>query len=196
MTSMEVNQPDVVREVTALCKAYDHALLNNHVEDLNSFFWDHECAMRIGVAEELYGTDAIKAFRQARVVNFSDRKTVRETIVTFGEDLAIGTVEFTVTVNGAPRYGRQGQVWVRFAGIGWKIVSAHVSHKVTPANAGAFGQSIAGAYAAAAAAFLDMPVDPAFAPGVTNDLAVMAKVAAPLMALDLPEAEPAGIFHA
>lgn len=196
MTTMEVNRPDVVREVTALCKAYDHALLNNNVEDLNRFFWDDARAMRIGVAEELYGADAIKAFRQARVVNFSDRKTVRETIVTFGEDLAIGTVEFTVTVNGAPRYGRQGQVWVRFPDMGWKIVSAHVSHKVVPANTAAFGQSVAGAYAAAAAAFLDMPVDPAFAPGVTNDLTVMAKVAAPLMALNLPDVEPAGVFRA
>ncbi len=31
-----------------------------------------------------------------------------------------------------PKHGRQSQVWVRFPDAGWKIVSAHVSHKVVP----------------------------------------------------------------
>jgi len=85
---------------------------------------------------------------------------------------------------------------VRFPALGWRIVSAHVSHRVTAASAGAFGQSAAAAYAGAAAAFLDMPVDPAFAPGVANDLAVMARIAAPLLALDLPDVEPGPVFVA
>lgn len=196
MTTPEVNRPDIVAEVEALCAAYDQALLANDVAALVDFFWDDVRALRVGVAEELYGADEIAAFRKARVVHFADRKTVRQSLVTFGDDMAIATVEFSVTVFGNPRHGRQSQVWIRFPELGWRIVSAHVSHRVTPSNAAAFGQGKAAAYAAAAAALLDMPVDPAFAPGVARDLDVMAKVVGPLMALDLSTVEPAPKFVA
>lgn len=196
MASMEVNRPDVLAEVTELCAAYDRALLGNDVTALVGFFWDDAHAMRLGVTEELYGADEISAFRKARVVNFQDRKNLRETVVTFGEDFAIGTVEFSATVGGAPRHGRQSQIWVRFPGLGWKIVSAHVSHRVTPDNAAAFGGDAAAAYVKAAAAFLDMPIDPAFMPGVVRDMAVMGELVKPLMALDLSAIEPAPGFTA
>ncbi len=193
---MEVNRADVVEEVRALCARYDRALLDNDVAALVEFFWDDRNAMRLGVAEELYGAEEISAFRKARVVNFSDRTNLRETLVTFGDSFASSAVEFSVTVAGAPRYGRQSQIWVRFPDIGWKIVSAHVSHKVTPDNAAAFGQSKAGAYAAAAAALLDMPVAAEHAPGVAHDLDVMSKIVGPLMALDLSDIEAAPVFTA
>lgn len=194
MPSMDVNRPDVVSEVEALCTAYDRALLANDVDELINFFWDSELALRFGVTEELYGGDEISAFRKARVVNFSDRKSVRETVTTFGDSLAIGAVEFTVSVGDATRYGRQTQIWVRFPDLGWRIVSAHVSHRVTPASGSAFGEGKAAAYAAAAAAFLEMPVDPAFAPGVARDLMVMSEIVQPLMSLDLSDVEPAPRF--
>jgi hypothetical protein len=193
---MAVNDPDVVAEVTALCKLYDHALLTNDVAALVDFFWDSDQAMRFGVTEELYGAEEINAFRKARVVNYSDRTSTRETVVTFGDSLAIASVEFSVTVNGAARHGRQSQVWVRFPELGWRIVSAHVSHRLTPANAGAFGQGKAAVFAAAAAALLDLPVDPAHAPGVARDLETMGKIVGPLMALDLSDVEPAPVFTA
>jgi ketosteroid isomerase-like protein len=196
MPAMVVNDPGAVAEVTALCHAYDEALLANDVARLVDFFWHSDLAMRFGTTEELYGAEEINAFRKARVVNFSDRKSIRETVVTFGDSLAIASVEFSVTVNGAPRHGRQSQVWVRFPDLGWRIVSAHVSHRLTPANAGAFGQGKAAVYAAAAAALLDLPVDPAHAPGVARDLESMGKIVGPLMALDLSDIEPAPVFAA
>lgn len=196
MTGLEVNRPDVVAEVQALSAAYDRALLGNDVATLVDFFWDDALAMRLGVTEELYGADQISAFRKARVVNFSDRKTLRDSVVTFGDAFAIATVEFAVTVNAAPRHGRQSQVWVKFPDHGWRIVSAHVSHRVTAENASIFGQSAATGYAAATAALLGMPLDPQHAPGVARDLEVMASVVGPLMALDLSATEPAPKFVA
>lgn len=196
MPSLDVNRPDVVAEVSALCAAYDDALLNNKVEALVDFFWDSEQALRFGVTEELYGAEEISAFRKARVVNFSDRKTVRDTVTTFGDGLAISNVEFSVTVGNAQRHGRQSQVWVKFPDLGWRIVSAHVSHRLTAGNAAAFGQGKAAVYAAAAAALLDMPVAAEHAPGVARDLDVMSKVVGPLMALDLSDVEPAPTFRA
>lgn len=193
---MEVNRPEILSEVSALCAAYDDALLNNKVDALVDFFWDNDQAMRIGVTEELYGAEEISAFRKGRVVNFSDRKSTRESVVTFGESLAIGTVEFSVTVDGAARHGRQSQVWVRFPELGWRIVSAHVSHRLTAGNAAVFGQGKAAVYAAAAAALLDLPVDPVHAPGVARDLDVMAGVVGQLMALNLSDIEPAPTFVA
>ena len=196
MSSVDVNRPEIVAEIRDLSAAYDRALLGNDVEALTGFFWDDALAQRFGATEELYGADEISAFRKARVVNFADRKTVNETIVTFGDSFAIATTEFTVTVGGAPRHGRQSQQWVRFPDLGWRIVSAHVSHRVTPANSAAFGESKAAAYAAATAALLDMPVDPEFSPGVVRDLETMAKVVGPLMELDLSDIEPAPKFTA
>jgi ketosteroid isomerase-like protein len=189
---LEINRPEVVAEVAALCADYDRALRENDVAALQDFFWDSPHALRFGVTEELYGADEISAFRKARVVNFSDRRTLRETVVTLGGDLAVATVEFSVSVAGSPRHGRQSQVWARLPELGWRILSAHVSHKVTSASQGAFAPS----YAAAASALLDLPIDPAFRAGVAANLDVMAQIAAPLMALDLSDTEPAPVFTA
>lgn len=189
---LEVNRPEVVEEVRALCADYDRALIANDVGGLEGYFWDHAQAARFGVTEELYGAAEISAFRRARVVNFADRRTLRETIVTLGTDLAIAMVEFAMTIAGAARHGRQSQVWVRFPDLGWRIVSAHVSHRVTPANADAFEGPAA--YAPAASALLNLPVDPAFKAGVAANLDLMAKIVAPLMALDLDDVEPAPRF--
>ncbi|WP_394730745.1 oxalurate catabolism protein HpxZ [Altererythrobacter sp. GH1-8] len=193
---MEINLPEVVAEVTALCAAYNKALIENDVEALSDFFWDSEHALRLGVAEELYGADEIRAFRKARVVNFSDRKHLRETLLTIGQDFASATLEFTVKVNGSPRHGRQSQVWARLPELGWKIVSAHVSHKVTANNRAAFGDGAAAAYVAAASQLLELPIDPEFRDGVVANLDVMKKIAGPLMQFDLGDEEPAASFTA
>ena len=129
MSSMDVNRPDIVAEVAALCAGYNDALMHNRVDELVGYFWDSELAIRFGATEELYGAEEINAFRKARVVNFQDRKTVRETTNTFGDSFAINTIEFSVTVKGEARHGRQSQVWTRFPDLGWRIVSAHVSNR-------------------------------------------------------------------
>lgn len=191
--TFEINSPDVVAEVSALCRSYDRALIANDVTALEGYFWDSDQALRFGVTEELYGAEEISAFRRARVVNFGDRANLRETVVTIGRDLALATVEFSMTVAGNPRHGRQSQVWVRFPGVGWKIVSAHVSHRVTPANSSGF--SPAAAYGAAASVLLSQAVDPAHKEGVAFNLDMMTRIVAPLMALDLSEVEPAPRFE-
>ncbi len=134
MLSMDVNRPDVVAEISALTAGYNDALMHNRVDELVDYFWDSELAMRFGATEELYGADEINAFRKARVVNFQDRKTVRDTTTTFGDSMAVNNVEFSVTVNGQARHGRQSQVWVRLPDLGWRIVAAHVSYRHIPRN--------------------------------------------------------------
>lgn len=191
-SGLEINRPDIVAEIAALCADYDRALLANDVPALEGYFWDHAQAVRFGVTEELYGAEEISAFRRARRVNFGDRRTVRESIVTLGDDLAIALVEFTMMIAGSSRHGRQTQVWVRLPDLGWRIVSAHVSHRVTPTGAVAFGP--AAAFAPASAALTGLAIDPAYGPTVAANLDMMAKIVGPLMAADLTDIEPAPRF--
>ena len=51
-------------------------------------------------------------------------------ILTLGRDLATVNLEFKV--RGQNVIGRQSQTWVRFPGLGWKVVSAHVSAMSAP----------------------------------------------------------------
>ena len=186
---MQINDPIVAAEVTAAFHAYEKALAENDVGALTKFFWESPLALRFGVAEELYGADEISEFRRTRKVNFTDRKVIREEVVTLGNDLAIATLEFGVTVAGQRKHGRQSQVWVRFPDGGWKVVSAHVSHKVVPPPAPAV------AFAQAAERLEGLPIDPAFREGVAMNLQIAANIAEPLMAFELPEeVEPAPKF--
>ena len=122
MTS--VNDPDVLAEVTAAVDAYETALMTNDVAALDGFFRDAPETVRYGVAENLYGFEAIAAFRIGRSGGSPQRSRLRTEITTFGRDFAIANVEFQR--EGAKRTGRQSQTWIR-AETGWKIVSAHVS---------------------------------------------------------------------
>ena len=187
---MQINDPDVVAEVAAVFQAYEAALAANDVEALTGFFWDSPLALRFGVAEELYGAEEIAEFRRSRKINFTDRIATREQIVTLGSDLALATLEFGVTVAGQRKHGRQSQVWVRIPGHGWRVVSAHVSHKVTPQP------DPAAAFVAAAERLEPLPIDPEFREGVAANLRVAAQIAAPLMSFDLSEeVEPAPRFE-
>ncbi|KQZ25715.1 oxalurate catabolism protein HpxZ [Caulobacter sp. Root1472] len=122
MTS--VNDPDVLAEVTAAVDAYETALMTNDVEALDGFFRDAPETVRYGVAENLYGFEAIAAFRIGRSGGSPQRSRLRTEITTFGRDFAVANVEFQR--EGAKRTGRQSQTWIRTE-TGWKIVSAHVS---------------------------------------------------------------------
>jgi hypothetical protein len=121
---MIVNEPDVLAEVTAAIDAYETALMTNDVEALDGFFRDAPETVRYGVAENLYGFEAIAAFRIGRTGGSPQRSRLRTEITTFGRDFAIANVEFLR--EGAKRSGRQSQAWIRTQN-GWKIVSAHVS---------------------------------------------------------------------
>ena len=122
--TIEVNNPDVLREVTAVFARYEDALVNNRVDVLDELFWHADAVVRYGAAENLVGIDAIRAFRQARPSAGLARTLANTVITTYGRDAATAMTEFRR--DGNPRIGRQSQTWIRFAE-GWRVVAAHVS---------------------------------------------------------------------
>ena len=120
---MTVNDPIVVAEVTAAVDAYEQALMENDVDALDGFFWNSPLTVRYGVAENLYGFEAIADFRVGRSGGSPRRERLRTEVVALGADVAVANVEFR---REGGRLGRQSQTWVRTPD-GWKVVSAHVS---------------------------------------------------------------------
>lgn len=121
---MDINRPDVLAEVTAVFQRYEHALVNNQVDVLDELFWASGFTVRYGVGENLYGIEAIRAFRNARPATGLARTLQNTTITSFGADLATAMTEFRR--EGSERTGRQSQTWVRLPE-GWRVVAAHVS---------------------------------------------------------------------
>jgi hypothetical protein len=122
---MQVDLPDVLAEVTAQFERYEQALISNDVGVLDELFRADSRTLRYGIGENLYGYDAIRAFRAARLPVGLMRRTAKTVITTYGRDTAVAsTLFYRETAPG--RVGRQMQTWVRFPE-GWKIVAAHVS---------------------------------------------------------------------
>lgn len=122
---MDINLPDVRAEVEAAFARYEAALVSNDVATLQELFWRSELTIRYGIAEILYGSDEIAAFRAARLPVGLARRISRTVITTFGRDFATASTLFERdTVPG--RIGRQMQTWARLPE-GWRIVAAHVS---------------------------------------------------------------------
>ena len=121
---MRVDDPAVLAEVEAAFAAYETALMANDVAALDALFRDGPQTLRYGVGENLYGFEAIQAFRKARPGGSPQRRLTRTVITTFGNDFATANTEFLR--DGAARVGRQSQTWVRTPD-GWRIVAAHVS---------------------------------------------------------------------
>ncbi len=122
---MIVNDLMVQAEVEAEFAAYEQALVNNDVAALDNFFARTEYAVRFGATENLYGYEAIKAFRAARSPVGLARRLEQTRIATYGRDLAVAATLFRR--DSAPgKVGRLMQTWVRFPE-GWRIVAAHAS---------------------------------------------------------------------
>lgn len=122
---MDVNLPDVLTEVEAAFARYERALVCNDLLVLDELFWADGRTVRYGVAEVLYGIEAIRAFRTARPAQGLARALERTAITSFGRDFATASTLFTR--HGAPgMLGRQQQSWARMPP-GWRIVAAHVS---------------------------------------------------------------------
>ena len=121
---MIINDPAVLAEVTLVFARYEDALVNNKVEALDELFWDSPTTVRYGVAENLIGIDAIRAFRAARSAIGLARHLSNTVITTYGRDTATAMTEFRR--DGSTRIGRQSQTWVRLPD-GWRVVAAHVS---------------------------------------------------------------------
>ena len=64
MTDMTINAPEAVAAVTHAFETYEEALIDNDLAVLDGYFWDSEFTVRFGVAENLYGADAIQAYRR------------------------------------------------------------------------------------------------------------------------------------
>jgi hypothetical protein len=122
---MEIDLPEVVAEVREQFARYEKALVTNDVVVLDELFRADPRTLRYGVGENLYGYDAIMAFRAARSPAGLMRRTEKTVITTYGRDTAVAsTLFYRDTAPG--RVGRQMQTWIRFAE-GWRIVAAHVS---------------------------------------------------------------------
>ena len=121
---MRLNDPAVLAEVTAAFQVYEKALNGNDVATLTALFWKSPLTIRFGIGENLYGHDAITAFRHARP-NIDLRRTLSNTVITtYGDDFGTANTEFSKHDTG--RRGRQSQTWMRTEA-GWRVVSAHVS---------------------------------------------------------------------
>jgi hypothetical protein len=119
-----INLPSVVTEVQAVFARYEDALVYNKVAVLDELFWQSPHTLRYGVTENLYGFDAIQAFRAGRPAQGLERSLLKTVITTYGQDFATANVEFQR--EGSSKTGRQSQTWLRTPE-GWRVVAAHVS---------------------------------------------------------------------
>ena len=121
---MHINLPEIVDEVTAQFARYEDALVNNKTDVLDELFWNSPQTLRYGATENLYGFDAIQAFRAGRPAQGLMRIVLKTVITTYGSDFATANIEFQRA--GSTRPGRQSQTWLRTPD-GWRVVAAHVS---------------------------------------------------------------------
>jgi hypothetical protein len=122
---MDINLPEVVAQVRAAFERYEQALIANDVAALDAMFHDDPRTIRYGGGENLYGFQAIEAFRAARSPIGLARTLSKTVITTYGRDHAVASTLFH-RPSAPGKIGRQMQTWVRFAQ-GWRVVAAHVS---------------------------------------------------------------------
>jgi hypothetical protein len=123
---MQINEPEALAELTAAFAEYERALAANEPDVLIKLFWRNPNTIRYGVAENLYGSDEIAAYRKTRAGQGGApaRTTTRTAITTYGKDFGTTNIEYVRTQSG--KAGRQSQTWMRTPE-GWRIVAAHVS---------------------------------------------------------------------
>lgn len=124
MTLTTINAPAVVAEVGAAFQAYERALVANEHDHLERSFWASALTVRYGIAERLYGAEAIDAWRRSSPGVPPGRRLGPTVIATFGRDAACVSTEFRN--DGSDAVGRQSQTWMRLDAR-WQIVAAHVS---------------------------------------------------------------------
>lgn len=123
---MEIDLPEVIAEVKAAFERYEQALVTNDVAVLGELFRNDPRTLRYGIGENLYGYEAIMAFRAARSPVGLMRRTDKTVITTYGRDTAVASTLFYRDAWAGTKVGRQMQTWIRFPE-GWRIVAAHVS---------------------------------------------------------------------
>lgn len=123
--TVEIDIPEVKAEVEEAFARYEAALVGNDVATLEALFHDDGRTIRYGGGENLYGMEAIRAFRRARSPAGLARTLAKTVITTFGRDFAVASTLFQ-RENAPGLVGRQQQSWVRLPE-GWRVVAAHVS---------------------------------------------------------------------
>jgi hypothetical protein len=124
-----INDPDTLAGLSAAFRRYETALMSNDIAMLDALFWPSQFTLRYGVAENLYGHEAIARYRQIRPGGAPPRRLVNTVITSFGTGFGTANTEFQrvgAAAGAATPTGRQSQAWVRFDH-GWQIVAAHVS---------------------------------------------------------------------
>jgi Protein of unknown function (DUF3225) len=129
---MQINIPDVLAEVTAAFARYEKALVTNDTLMLDELFRTADETVRFGIAENLFGIEEIRKFRNNRPAINLAREVLRTNITTYGRDFATTAITF-VRAAAPGKTGRQMQSWARFPE-GWRVVAAHVSLIPTPEN--------------------------------------------------------------
>ena len=125
-SSLAVNDPSVVAEVTALFEAYEQALIDKDVDILDNTFWNSPRTIRYAMHENGYGFDEIHRHRVSRAPGPGIKEIRRRLeILTLGD--AFATVNLEFKIRDQDEVGRQSQTWVKFPDLGWKVVAAHVS---------------------------------------------------------------------
>ena len=122
---MEIDRPDVVKEVKEAFERYERALVLNDVDTLDAMFRDDSRTIRYGATEILYGYAEIKQFRAGRSPAGLARTLSKTVITTYGRDFAMASTLFHRAATPG-KVGRQTQTWVRFDD-GWRVVAGHVS---------------------------------------------------------------------
>ena len=120
---MEINNSQVLAEVSVQFQRYQDAVLSNDIAVLNELFWDNALTLRYGAGENLYGHAAIAGYRSARNPAGLAREETKRVVTSYGRDYATTNIEFTRS----GRHRRQSQAWARMPE-GWRIVAAHVSY--------------------------------------------------------------------
>jgi len=129
---LEINNPEVIAEVTVAFMRYERALVTNDIEELDALFWNSEHTLRFGVTENLYGYESIAYFRATRPAIDMTRRLINTVITTYGRDMATVNTEFQRSESLLT--GRQSHVWLRTEQ-GWRIAAAHVSLLRPPVQA-------------------------------------------------------------
>ncbi|OYW10489.1 MAG: hypothetical protein B7Z53_00925, partial [Rhodospirillales bacterium 12-71-4] len=91
--TVRIDDPEVMAEVRAVFDRYEAALMANRTAELDAIFWADPRTVRFGIAEILYGHDAIRAFR-ASVTAYAQRTQRQVRITTFGADVAATHLEY------------------------------------------------------------------------------------------------------
>lgn len=125
LSADRLDLPATHAELGPLFDAYEAALMANDVEALTGFFWDDPRVTRYGIADRQWGAEALAAWRAGVPAPNFTRQLLHPRVLGLGPDVAIVQVEFLRS--DTPLRGFQTQTWARMAGLGWKIVAAHVS---------------------------------------------------------------------